>query len=175
MHLSFRSTRQPSDDDPENETDHSATFLSAFYVHTMRTSLSRFKLCLLCCALAQGVGLTCAVQSASLRPPDAVSAVDGSPPRAPSISLTVLCCVLGDTDDKLPHTPSETPADLTAKHPRDVSHEFACRHSTARASTIPSFVCRRQMRSAPHHFIAHLIKESLQVPLFVSIIQNAEF
>ena len=50
-----------------------------------------------------------------------------------SISPAVLCCVLGNTDDKLPPTSSETPADLTAKHPQDVSHEFACRHSTAKA------------------------------------------
>ena len=83
-HLSFRWTRQSSDDDPRNETDHSATFLSAFYVYMMRNFLPCLKLCLLCCALAQRVGLTCAVQRALLRSSDAVSAADGSPPRAPS-------------------------------------------------------------------------------------------
>ena len=88
MRLSFRLTRQSSVNDSQNETDHSATFRSAFYDHAMRSSLSCLNLCLFCCAFAQGVGPTRAVQSALLRPPDAVSTVDGSPPRASSHLLS---------------------------------------------------------------------------------------
>ena len=91
---SFQSSQQSSDDDRQKRTYHSARFLlRSFYVHTMRTSLSCLKLCLLFCSFAQGVGHTRAVQRALLRTPDAASAVDGFPTLAPShhINYAVLC------------------------------------------------------------------------------------
>ena len=53
----------------------------------MRRPLSRLRFCFLCAVFAQGVGMLCAVQSASMRPPDAASASEGfSTPTSPRLT-----------------------------------------------------------------------------------------
>ena len=138
-----------------NQTTHSARFHSAFLVLTMqRRSLCLLKLCLLCAALARGVGIPFAPERATLRPPDAQSTNDGFVHATTSQPFNCAVWRLDRTVEKQPPALTDTPPHFSTEPVHNVglnsfTTEDAERVSFARRGRTRGAVCfsltRREM------------------------------